>query len=148
MTLAAIISKLLRGSFTNRSASIPEAYWILRKWNVLGNMDLAQLLKSRQIDTYRALYEAIKARSVTQVVDLGCNIAALGQLLYHYGWSGIYVGVDYNPFALAAASKALTIAKSTHILVQANIRALPFRCDCFECIVIKDVLEHMEDFLF
>jgi len=124
----------------------PESYWVLRGKNVIGQASPEELRKGRQIETYYAIFNAIENRSLTQVVDLGCNVAALGQLLYYWGYSGAYVGIDTNLYALRVAKRNLSSISDYCHLANANIRALPFNDRSCKCVVMKDVLEHMEDF--
>jgi len=124
----------------------PESYWVRLKSGVIGQATLGQLRQTRQVGTYRAIYRAIMARSVTQVLDLGCNIMALGLLLKDWGYPGSYIGVDSNPYALDLASQSSRPLPQVNHMVCANIRALPFAQRVFSCVVMKDVLEHMEDF--
>ena len=144
------ISELIYGivhrSFWNFNITKPETYWVLRRGNVVGRASLGQLGQGRQADTYRAVFDAIQDRGVMHVVDLGCNISALGQLLFDWGYAGKYTGFDNNLYALKEGRRALQALGRNYELGQANIRALPFAGNSFECVVMKDVLEHMEDF--
>lgn len=128
-----------------RLAGDPESYWVERKENIIGKTSLEELHRnSRQIETYSAIVHAITSRSPSRVADLGCNFAVVGQLLFENGFSGAYVGIDYNPYALLEAKQAL--AERRNGWIRANIRSLPLADSSVECVVMKDVLEHMEDF--
>ncbi len=125
----------------------PEAYWVARGAKVIGRGGLNRLREGRQVATYRAIARAIEAHRARTVLDLGCNVSALGQLLYDWGYDGEYVGADNNPFGLELAAQYLQpLARGRVRLVRANIRALPFRRAAAPIVVMKDVLEHMEDF--
>ena len=141
-----LLSKMRQNNNNMISTDCPESYWIQRKKDVIGRISLQDFLQGRQVDTYQEIFNAIKLRSVNQLVDLGCNTAALGKLLYHWGYSGSYIGVDTNPYSLRIAQENLgTILDNFH-LTNANIRELPFDDRLFQCVVMKDVMEHMEDF--
>jgi ubiquinone/menaquinone biosynthesis C-methylase UbiE len=125
----------------------PESYWIRRGENLVGGTPtLQELRQTRQVSTYRAIFEAIQTLGVHHVLDLGCHIAALAQLIYDWGYQGSYTGVDSNTYALKEAQKALEQQKGKVSFVQANIRSLGFADKTTLCVVMKDVLEHMEDF--
>ena len=71
----------------------PESYWILRGKNVIGQAGPEELRKGRQVETYYAIFNAIENRSLTQVVDLGCNVAALAGGRLDFGtWERIFYG--------------------------------------------------------
>jgi ubiquinone/menaquinone biosynthesis C-methylase UbiE len=127
-------------------SSSPEAYWIQRKSNIVGEATLKELSHGRQIDTYHSIFDVVSKYSVTQVVDLGCNIATLGRLFYAWGYGGNYTGVDSNLYALHSSLVTELIPSQEIGLICANIRMLPFPSETFQCVVLKDVLEHMEDF--
>jgi ubiquinone/menaquinone biosynthesis C-methylase UbiE len=124
----------------------PEEYWINLGSNVVGNMTREQMLINRQIDTYKALCKLIADITTKQVADLGCNVSMLGVLLREAGYQGEYIGVDSNPNALKIAQNNLGRYKFPYKCVKANLRQLDFKDSIFETVVLKDVLEHMEDF--
>jgi ubiquinone/menaquinone biosynthesis C-methylase UbiE len=148
--LAAMLRRLarkLRGAaLAGGVGGQPEDYWIGRGENVIGRATLEQFQNGRQVDTYRQIHEALAARTAHELADLGCNVAALGQLLYSWGFEGDYVGYDSNPHALDVARRELEAVGRPSKLVEGNIRALPFADREFEFVVLKDVLEHMESF--
>lgn len=129
-----------------RPKAPPETYWVRRGERVLGAGGLEEQLEGRQVDTYRAIWSEIRDRRYTDVVDVGCNVAALGQLIFQWGYRGRYVGVENNPHALCFAGVELARTPGRWRLVNGNARALPFRERGHEAVVMKDVLEHLEDF--
>ncbi len=124
----------------------PEAYWVRRGARVIGPGGLAELLDGRQVEVFRTICAALAARGIRDVLDAGANVAALGQLLFAWGYTGRYVGLEQNPHALPLAAGHLRSARGRWRLVRANARALPFAASSIECVVMKDVLEHLEDF--
>jgi len=128
------------------SSEKPEAYWVARGEDVIGKDSLEEFREGRQGDTYQALVRLAKERAGGSVLDLGCNVAALGRLLYEANYDGRYTGVDSNPHGLAVARQALAAQGARVRLEEANIRQLPFADREFPLVVMKDVLEHMEDF--
>lgn len=133
---------------TGRGDEPPERSWVRRGDKVIGRGTLDDLVDCRQVDTYRAVLEVLQTHDVDVAADLGCNVSALGRLLRHWGWRGRYIGVENNGHALPFAARELRSLPEwrENRLVNANIRALPFADDAIECVVMKDVLEHMEDF--
>jgi SAM-dependent methyltransferase len=148
MKVFGLLNRLLRISGELQGYnSLPEAYWVSRGENVIGK-DIATgnsvAVQSRQAETYLAVASAILERSVTRVADLGCNVAVLADFLQE---GTEYDGCEYNPFALRVAQSRTAMKRiQKRRFVCANIRALPFASGSYECVVIKDVLEHMEDF--
>ena len=129
-----------------RSKEPPEMYWVRRGERVLGAGGLEEQLEGQQVDTFRTIWSEIRDRRYTDVVDVGCNVAALGQLIFQWGYRGRYVGVGNNPHALRFASVELARTPGRWRLVNGNARALPFRERGHQAVVVKDVLEHLEDF--
>lgn len=126
----------------------PEQYWTNRGVRVVGPGGIAELRTGRQLTTFRAIHAVLVRRGACDVGDFGCNVAALGQQLFDWNYQGRYLGVENNPHALALAAQHLKdIAPArTWRLVRANIRRLPLAVGALETVVMKDVLEHMEDF--
>lgn len=99
------------------------------------------MLACRQLETYRAIFELL-GPAADRVLDLGCNVAVLGQLLRHWGFTGAYTGLDSNPHAVTRARHDLPNGN----FWVANARSLPLASHTVARVVIKDVLEHLEDF--
>lgn len=116
---------------------LPEQYWIDLGENVIGQDVLRDGHLARQATTYQGIVDWILAQRITDVFDVGCNIAALAVFLKAAGFEGHYFGVDTNPHAVAFANR------HSHADV-ASIRSLPWPTRCFECVVVKDVVEHLE----
>jgi SAM-dependent methyltransferase len=123
------------------STRAPENYWIERP-DVMGATSTEEILSGRQSDTYLAVANAVKEFGA--VLDLGCNVAAVGRVLYSQGWAGRYCGVDSNPKAVDFARRELGSAPGQSDVRVENIRNLPFGDRDFPVVVMKDVLEHME----
>jgi len=124
----------------------PEAYWVQRKQNVIGQMSVDEILTSNQADTYNALVKTLLTETPKTIVDLGCNISAVGQLLLSSGYTGQYTGVDFNLYGLRQAATYFDRLGFNKRFVRANVRQLPFKDATFTFVVMKDVIEHMEDF--
>lgn len=125
-------------------SSPPEDYWVNRGVRVIGSGDFAEVVDCRQVDTYRAIFDQLLLRPPAdhEVFDLGCNVAVLGQLLRHWGLRSPYTGVDRNPHAIARARRNLP----TDRFFVANLRSIPLADHSAPRVVLKDVLEHLEDF--
>ncbi|MFN0059518.1 MAG: methyltransferase domain-containing protein [Planctomycetota bacterium] len=126
----------------------PEQYWPDRGPRVVGPGGIAELRVGRQLATFQAIHAALVRRGATDVGDFGCNVAALGQQIFDWDYQGRYLGVENNPHALALAAQHLAEIAPARAwrLLRANIRRLPFADHALETVVMKDVLEHMEDF--
>jgi ubiquinone/menaquinone biosynthesis C-methylase UbiE len=135
-----------KGNRTKGNVSVPEDYWINLGEEVVGNLSIEDMLECRQIDTYRAIGNAVMALSLHQVVDLGCNVGITGVILRESGYLGEYVGIDANPNALRIAARNLSRYPGISTLMEGNLRNLNFPGLTFQCVIIKDVLEHHEHF--
>lgn len=124
----------------------PEQYWIQRGADVIG-LD-AMRSDCRQADTYRAIADWLIRLGDGDVLDVGCNVAALAVFLRYAGWCGRYVGVDTNPHALKIAKRRETVPPDDKQLSsgvqRGNIRRLKFAARQFQAVVVKDVIEHLE----
>ncbi|GEM_PF-3448343 len=129
-----------------RAVTAPEDYWHNLGENVVGNISKDEMLVSRQIDTYKVICRIIAGLPVHYVADLGCNVSIMGVLLRESGYTGEYIGIDANPHALTIAEKNLSRYENPYKLFKGNLRKLNFPSNSFECTILKDVLEHMEDF--
>ena len=129
-----------------KAVTAPEDYWYNLGENVVGNISKEEMLVSRQIDTYKAICRIIAGLPVRSVADLGCNVSIMGVLLRESDYTGEYIGIDANPHALTIAKKNLSRYENSYKLLEGNLRKLDFPSSSFECIIMKDVLEHMEDF--
>jgi 2-polyprenyl-3-methyl-5-hydroxy-6-metoxy-1,4-benzoquinol methylase len=129
-----------------KAVTAPEDYWRNLGERVVGNITLDEMINCRQSYTYRAICRIVSDLSVNHVVDLGCNVSILGVMLRENGYNGEYIGVDANPNALTIARKNLLHYPAPFQHTEGNLRKLAFPSDSFECIILKDVLEHMEDF--
>jgi SAM-dependent methyltransferase len=72
-----------------------------------------------------------------RILDAGCGT---GQMLKHLEELGDAIGID-------TSTQALTFAQSRGVkkLVQGSITDVPFPEATFDCIVVLDVIEHVED---
>ena len=116
----------------------PEEYWIMRGENVIGTDVLDCGTGARQAATYQAIADALLECGVSDVLDVGCNVAALALFLRAAGFTGRYVGVDTNPYALRVAR--------THgaNVETGDLRRLSFTGKAYQAAVVKDVIEHLE----
>lgn len=119
----------------------PEDYWINLGENVIG-LDVigGELGNARQAPVYMAVVNLIIERAITDVLDIGCNFAPLVNFLKSGGYTGDYFGVDSNPEAIRLAMSHL---KDYHVTVS-NLRQLHFGHRAWSCVVVKDVIEHLE----
>jgi ubiquinone/menaquinone biosynthesis C-methylase UbiE len=124
----------------------PEQYWVQRGENLIARCTVKELLEGRQASTYRALWAAVAARRVKQVCDLGCNTGAVGKVLFHEGFTGEYTGVENNPYALKVGIEDPEWCNARPIFRHGNVRKLDIKNREYECVTMKDVLEHLEDF--
>ena len=114
---------------------------------VVGRGGLSGLVGGRQAPTYRAIYDWVEREGIRDLVDVGANTGALGQLLTHWGYRGRYTAVENNPHALAQARRELAEAGvEAPRLINGNVRALPFADREVDAVAMKDVLEHLEDY--
>jgi SAM-dependent methyltransferase len=72
-----------------------------------------------------------------RILDVGCGTAWLAE---HFD---DYTGVDGSPDAVAAAGQ-----RGRHVLLASVEDALPFADATFDGVVVKDLLEHVEDPVF
>lgn len=116
----------------------PEDYWISLGENVIGLDVLTEGEHARQAATYQAIAQTITDLKITNVLDVGCNVAALYTFLMMQDYTGDYLGIDSNPYAVEAA-------RLTAPAIEGNLRALDFVDQAFDCVVVKDVIEHLEN---
>lgn len=115
----------------------PEDYWIGLGENVIGLDVQTEQTAARQAPTYQNIAETIVGLGVNTVLDVGCNVAALYTFLLMQGYRGSYLGIDSNPHAVEVAQHYATARDG-------NLRALEYGDLTFECVVVKDVIEHLE----
>jgi SAM-dependent methyltransferase len=115
----------------------PEEYWILREDDVIGTDVLNEGSEARQAATYQAIVRWIIEHGITEVLDVGCNVAALAMYLRAAGYVGQYFGLDTNPFALRIARQRENVALG-------NLRLLDCQDEAYQSVVVKDVIEHLE----
>lgn len=114
----------------------PEDYWISLGENVIGQDVLAEGEQARQAATYRTIAELVVELKVRHLVDVGCNYGVLQWWLKQAGYKGIYSGLDTNEYAIELGT-ALGFTNLHH----GDFRTEQGHCDC---IVMKDVIEHLE----
>ncbi len=115
----------------------PEQYWIGLGSEPIGLDVLADGEHARQADTYRTIARVIIEWNAHTVLDVGANYGILEDWLQRARYDGEYHGIDSNPYAVAKANQL------GHKVEVGNIRdALPVT----ECIVVKDVIEHLENY--
>lgn len=117
---------------------LPEDYWMGLGSELIG-LDALQE-NARQAMTYRAITFEIAGRGYDGVFDIGCNVGALQRFITEFGkrlWIK-YKGIDSNPYAiLFCKDKGLSVGLGSI----RNLSAEPNH----ECVVVKDVLEHLEN---
>jgi len=112
-----------------------DTYWTGRGTNVIGTDALELQTQARQASTYIAIAQQIIALGVSSVLDMGCNVAALGMFLKMLGYKAEYIGLDNNPHALDIANR------EGFRTIQGDVRVIAKLTDC---VVMKDVLEHLD----
>lgn len=123
----------------------PEQYWINRGEDVIGTDVLREGLGARQGKVYRAIALWIMGHHVKDVLDVGCNIAALEWFLRESGYTGEYIGIDSNAHALSLADLRIQRqAERRSWLLNYNLRHIRYDGESRECVVVKDVIEHLE----
>lgn len=116
----------------------PEQYWIDLGAEPIGLDVLADGEHARQAETYRTIARVIVEWNAHDVLDVGANYGILEDWLERAGYDGVYQGIDSNPYAVAKANQL------GHKVEVGNIRdALPVH----EVVVVKDVIEHLENYL-
>lgn len=116
----------------------PEQYWRNRGPDVIGLDVLSEDSAARQAATYQAIAHWVMKTRAANVLDVGCNVAALALYLRQQGYAGSYLGVDSNAYALYMVKREQATL--------GNLRALPFKDKQFDAVVVKDVIEHLEDY--
>lgn len=115
----------------------PEQYWINLGQEPIGLDVLADGEHARQADTYRTIARLVVESQCPAVLDVGANYGVLEDWLRRAGFAGEYYGIDSNPYAVAKANQL------GHKVEVGNIRdALPVT----ECVIVKDVIEHLENY--
>lgn len=116
----------------------PEQYWISRGQDLIGAEILEEKDYARQASTYNAIAAEILDRKIQNVLDIGCNVAALEMFLRMRGYIWGYYGVDSNP-------NAVEHCKARGLLVQeGNLKEHKSVIGQIECVVVKDVFEHLD----
>jgi len=118
----------------------PEDYWIGLGENVIGLDVLRDGNEARQFSTYMVIVNVILDKRFRSVMDIGCNYGVLAVFLSRSAWQGDYVGIDNNPYAI---HHVLSRHESYYVGV-GNLRKLSTGSKAFDCVVIKDVIEHLE----
>lgn len=115
----------------------PEDYWINLGENVIGLDVIADGEKARQAATYQTIAAFIMRIEVDNVLDVGANYGTLVKWLREFTgppFEGYYWGIDSNPFAVEIGTN----------ISQGNLRSLPYPDKDWSCVVVKDVIEHLE----
>ena len=117
---------------------LPEDYWIGRGADLIGIEILSEKENARQFPTYQAIVQEIWCREFPMVLDVGCNVAALEMFLNMKPWPGVYFGIDTNPHAVKFCSdRGLSVKLG-------GLRPPFMPAISYDCVVVKDVLEHLE----
>lgn len=120
----------------------PPEHWWTTLPEVIGQDVLKLGQSARQAATYNAVVEAILQARPQKLLDVGANFGILNMWLTIKAgtslWGGTYTGVDSNPQAVALANRL------GNPVIEGNVRSLPFDDRAFDCVVMKDVIEHLE----
>lgn len=115
----------------------PEQYWINLGAEVIGLDVLQDGEDTRQADTYRMIARLVVDSKIRTVLDVGANYGVMEDWLRRAGYEGLYTGIESN---FNAVTKAMDLG---HPVAIGNIRDVLPSCDV---IVVKDVIEHLEDY--
>lgn len=119
---------------------IPEQYWIDLGQDLIGLDVLQDGENARQADTYWAIAQLVANSDCETVLDVGANYGILQEWLRWAGFKGHYQGIDSN---FHAVTKAMELGYTVSI---GNIRALGTFSPRYDLIVVKDVIEHLENY--
>lgn len=115
----------------------PEQYWINLGSEPIGLDVLADGEHARQAFTYRTIARLVVSSKCRTVLDVGANYGVMEDFLRRAGFDGIYHGIDSN---VHAVRKAMVLG---HPVAIGNIRdPLP----PYDAIIVKDVIEHLENY--
>lgn len=117
----------------------PEQYWIGLGSEPIGLDVLADGENARQADTYRTIARLVIESECADVLDVGANYGVLEDWLRRAGYDGFYDGIDSNPYAVAKANQL------GHDVEVGTIRALDV-LNKYEVVVVKDLIEHLENY--
>lgn len=115
----------------------PEQYWINLGQEIIGLDVLADGEHARQADTYRTIARLVVESGYRTVLDVGANYGILDNWLLEAGFKSVYHGIDSNPYAVAKANQL------GHWVEIGTIRNTLQVC---EVIIVKDVIEHLENY--
>ena len=86
-----------------------------------------------------------RAQDVGSILDVAANAGIEAFRLDAAGFRGRYIGIDTNGKALALAQRDLARPGCVDF-VRAEARRLPFAGGAFDCVLVKDLLEHLDDY--
>ncbi len=124
----------------------PEQYWIERgPEHIVGVEGPVQGVRTNQAPVYEKVAELIRDLGVRQVVEIGCNVGQQALFLKRSGFAGEFVGIDSNLNAVKVAQQNLADADN-YTFEEGNLRWLDIRGYSKECVISKDVIEHLESY--
>jgi SAM-dependent methyltransferase len=86
-----------------------------------------------------------REEKILSVLDVACNAGIEAFRLHREGYKNRYVGIDSNRNAVAIAQKQFSFLGRLYFLVGDALR-LPFADGEFDCVLVKDLLEHLEGY--
>jgi ubiquinone/menaquinone biosynthesis C-methylase UbiE len=101
---------------------------------------LIQLVLNRLLKNIAGLLNEINAASL-RTLDVGCGEGHMIEYFKQQGLIGNYVGVDLNPDKVSHAS----INHPTCNYMAADVGALAFKSNTFDCVLAAEMLEHLPD---
>jgi methyltransferase family protein len=114
-----------------------------RRETPIGGTTPRDFLRNPQRRLRRFLERWIIAREeIRSLLDVGSNAGIEGWRLRAAGYRGRYVGLDSNRKALAAGRREIGSLEEVGF-VQGDAGRLPFPDRAFDCVLVKDVLEHL-----
>ena len=93
---------------------------------------------------YRVLLDAVDPHA-RRVLDIGCGDGCLTFELIRRGKQVWGLDDSSLPLRLAQAELARRGAAGRTLLTAADGRQLPYRDDSFDCVILADVIEHIDD---
>lgn len=102
---------------------------------------MAEHLSDYNTAEHRIIREILREQGVDSVLDAGCGVGScLGGFLEE-GIRTKYTGADLSRYMLETAN-----SRYPGRFIRADVRTLPFADSSHEAVVVKHVLEHLEDY--
>ncbi|MBN1420685.1 MAG: class I SAM-dependent methyltransferase [Planctomycetes bacterium] len=86
-----------------------------------------------------------REEKILSVLDVACNAGIEAFRLHREGYKTRYVGIDANRKAVALAHKQFSFLGRYYFLAGDALH-LPFQDGEFDCVLVKDLLEHLDGY--